>query len=307
MLIKEVSAEEYKSCFICHPHIYNTTAFAVLNRHKVENIRYLLFEDTKTRFGMILGERDTALCSPFSAPFGGFSSHKQQKLEYLDEAVMKLKEYGESQNKKIIITLPPAFYDPMLVAHTVNVLSRRAALRHMEINYHFDLCNMERYDEIIDRNARKNLRRAMKENFSFIHITADDPDGVKRAYDIIRRNREEHVYPLRMSINDVIKTTQLIPAEFFILSHNGDDVAAAQVFQTAEDIHQVIYWGDIRQYSELRPMNRLAHDIFEYYHERGARILDIGPSTEGGVPNYGLCDFKEGIGCSASSKFSFEL
>ena len=36
-------------------------------------------------------------------------------------------------------------------------------------------------------------------------------------------------------------------------------------------------------------------------------ILDIGPSTENGIPNYGLCEFKESIGCSVTMKYSFEL
>lgn len=307
MYIREVSAEEYKGCLARHPHIYNTTGFAELNRQKVAHVRYLLFEDTKTRFGIILGEKDTAFFSPFSAPFGGFSPIKNQRLEYLDEAVAELKEYGRTHGKRIVITLPPSLYDPRLTTHTINVLSRRATLRHVEINYHFDLSLMERYDEIIERNAKKNLKRAMNEDFEFRHIGTDDPKGMAEAYDIIRRNREEHGYPLRMTLEDVMKTTRLIPADFFILSHEGTGAAAAQVFQTAEDIYQVIYWGDIRRYSDLRPMNRLVYHVFDFYNKKGAHILDIGPSTEGGVPNYGLCNFKESIGCGASTKCSFEL
>ena len=307
MYIKEVSASEYKSCFIKYPHIYNTTEFSELNRHKVENIRYLLFEDTKTRFGIILGETEKAFHSPFSAPFGSFTSNKRERLEYLNIAVTMLKEYGNKNKKKIIITLPPTIYDSFQISRTVNIMSRMATLRHADINYHFDLCNFNIYNKIAERNARKNLNRAMREDLKFRHIAVHDKGGISKVYNIIRQNREEHGYPLRMSLDDVMKTIEVIPADFFILEHKDTGVASAQVFQTTEDIFQVIYWGNSGIYSDMRPMNRLAYHIFEYYNKKGARILDIGPSTENGEPNYGLCDFKESIGCSATPKFSFEL
>ena len=33
--------------------------------------------------------------------------------------------------------------------------------------------------------------------------------------------------------------------------------------------------------------------------------VDIGPSTENSEPNYGLCEFKEGIGCKIVPKYTF--
>lgn len=68
----------------------------------------------------------------------------------------------------------------------------------------------------------------------------------------------------------------------------------------------MIYWGDIDGYSEERPMNLLAENVYEFYQQKGIHVLDIGPSTENGVPNYGLCDFKESIGCQCSSKYTLK-
>ena len=54
-------------------------------------------------------------------------------------------------------------------------------------------------------------------------------------------------------------------------------------------------------------MNCLTYNVFRHYSDAGLRILDIGPSTEDGVPNYGLCEFKENIGCGISLKYRFEI
>ena len=41
------------------------------------------------------------------------------------------------------------------------------------------------------------------------------------------------------------------------------------------------------------------------YKEKGISLIDIGTSTVDGVPNFGLCDFKESIGCNCSPKINF--
>lgn len=307
MRIIEISAQEYENAFDTPPHAYNSARFAELNKHKAATVRYLLFQDSRTRLGITLGERPEGLFSPFSAPFGGFSANKTQSIEHIEEGTSLLKEYGKRCGKKIFITLPPTIYSPLLTTKTANAMTRMGRIRFMDVNYHFDLTAFDRYEETIGRNARKNLRRAMDSSFTFRHIDNSDTEGIGDAYSVIRRNREEQGYPLRMTLDDVLATTRVIPADFFILSRQDTDVAAAQVFHTAPGVCQVIYWGDLRAHNSLRPMNGLAYHMFAHYNSRGIRTLDIGPSTECGIPNHGLCNFKESIGCTALPKFSFEL
>lgn len=308
MKIVEVEAREYGEIFAKPAHVYNSVEFAQLNSHKAERLHHLVFDDGGARLGIILGERaDGVMYSPFSAPFGGFTTNRPQQFEYFDMAVELLKEYGAGRDKRIVITLPPDLYDRRQIPLAVNALCRHAETRFVDVNYHFDLTDFEHYIQNIERNARNKLNRAMKENLIFNKVERGDAGGAARAYGVIRRNREEQGYPLRMTCDDVMRTAEVIPADFFLLSHEGRDVAAAQVFHVAEGICQLIYWGDLREYSGMRPMNLLAYRVFEHYRKQGLGTLDIGPSTEEGVPNYGLCSFKKSIGCMASNKFSFLL
>lgn len=308
MQIIETSAEEYGAVFTRYPHIYNGVPFSELNRRKTARLHYLIFRNPKVRFGLVLGEDNSGtLLSPFSAPFGGLTYNKTQSIEFIDDAIKVLKEYGRERNRRIRMTLPPFFYDDRHLPCVANALFREARLYKMDINYHFLISDFNGYDTVIERNAKKNLRHAMEQDIAFTVADGNDCEDIKRAYDIIKRNREEHGYPLRMTCGEVIDTTHVIPADFFILSHGDNDIAAAQVFHVTDRIYQVIYWGDLREHASLRPMNLLAYRIFEHYHKQGLEILDIGPSTEESMPNYGLCSFKESIGCRSSLKLSFEI
>jgi len=51
-------------------------------------------------------------------------------------------------------------------------------------------------------------------------------------------------------------------------------------------------------------MSFLAYSLFEHYTKNGIKYIDLAISTENGIPNYGLCNFKEDFGCTASLKYT---
>ena len=307
MRIIRLSPDEFSGIYTA-PHVFDTVDFARLNSAKAESIHYLSIADTKHRFGIILGECGGWLRSPFSAPFGGFMQNGgTHGLEHMEEAVGLLLDYARSKGLHTAVTLPPLVYDESQLSKWAGVMMRSMDVRCVDLNYHFDLARTDDYERHIDRSARKNLHQSLKENFRMVRLDSGDRSQVARAYDVIRRNREERGFPLRMTLEQVWQTvSRVVRADFFVLEHEGCDVAAAQVFHVADGIAQVVYWGDIRQYSALRPMNFLTSSLFSHYRAEGLRTLDIGPSTECGIPNYGLCKFKENIGCSVTLKYSFE-
>lgn len=306
MILNEISPAEYAELYVAS-HVYNGVPFTELNACRVDSIHYLSFGDAKQRIGIILGERDGVLCSPFSAPFGGFEQRGVQSLQYMEKALLLLADYAEKRRLGIKIALPPLVYGEGQLSKWVNVFTRAGFKSTIDLNYFFPTFRFADYTKIIDRSARNHLNRSKKEGFRLLKMKSDDYSQVARAYEVIRRNREERGYPLKMSLEQVWQTVnQVIKADFFVLEHEGNDIAAAQIFHVAEGIAQVIYWGDIREYSETRPMNYLSYAVFEHYYNEGVKILDIGPSTEGGIPNYGLCEFKENTGCDITLKYWFE-
>ena len=307
MQIKNLTPGEFASTFQA-AHIFNTVAFAQLNSDKVERVHYLSFDDPKTCFGIVLGESNGVLRSPFSAPFGGFLEKGTHGLERMEKAVDVLADYARERSLKLLITLPPLVYDETKMSKWVSVMIRKMQLRHIDLNYHLDISHVSHYSSVINSSARNHLNQALRQNYCLHKLNSDNRDDVARVYNVISCNHKERGFPLRMTFEQVWQTvSRVVTADFFVLEHEGCDVAAAQIFHVADGIAQVVYWGDIRQYAKLRPMNYLAYSLFGYYADNGLRILDIGPSTEDGIPNYGLCEFKESIGCSVTMKYSFEL
>lgn len=308
MEIKELQASEYASIFEAKvPHIYNTVKFSEHNRKKAQNLNYLgFFDDTKPRLGIILGEREGRLLSPFSAPLGGFSQAKPQTAANVFEAVRLVKEYGKERGMNIRITLPPPIYSCSLTSLTVSALSLHGKLLWNDVNYHRELDFEGRAEEKFSQKARKNRRVAAEAGLRIDRIEHPDTESLLRAYSVIQDNRESLGYPLRMTFEEVKATAGVVGA-FVFVGKQSEDAVAALIYPVSQEIAQVIYWGDRIAVRGQNLMNLFAAEVMQSCRDMGFRRLDIGPSSSEGIPSAGLCRFKESLGCTATAKPTFEL
>lgn len=306
MVINEITSKEYME-FNC-PYIFCSSEFSELNRYKVDEVKYLLFQNNKKRFILCAGIQEAKLVIPFSAPFSMLLEIKEGvETAYFYEAVEALTDYAQMNGlNQIQITLPPLFYDIRAITLFANSLySHNYVLSQFNLNFHLNLKRLfvDNYPNLLPRNARKNLKIALTSNLMFIQCC--NQQCIDEAYEIIKENRAYKNKPLRMSLEQVKSTMLLVEHEVFVVSHKDICVAAAFVFHINSKIAQVIYWGDRPNHSELKSINYLSFKLIEFYGERNFETLDIGTSTEDSVANTGLCNFKESIGCEISPKWGF--
>jgi hypothetical protein len=306
MEILEVDSTTYAEVISSPAHIFNSAAFNALNESKCEAVYYLLFKDSKIRLGIIFGVRNNILTSPFSAPFGGFEAiNSDIRLQQIDAALEALTTWATIKKfTGIKIVAPSFFYNPNFLNKVFNCLYRdNFENKNIELNYQFPTYKIdENYGTKIWYNARKNLKRALNDNLTFEKLESENG---QLAYNVIAQNRKERGFPLRMTWEQVAETMLVINVDFFLVKKEEDHIGAALLFYVSEGIVQVVYWGDLPQYSESKTMNFLSYHVFKYYKELGVEMIDIGPSTEGSIPNNGLCEFKESIGCDISIKTEF--
>ncbi len=307
MEIFEVEPSEYGKVISNPYHEFGSASFNDLNTNKCEKIFYLLFKEKKFRLGIIGGIRNKCFHSPFSAPFGGYTYIAESiRIQYIEEAIQTLKTWAAKKKlSSIMITTPPILYNYSFIAKQLNCLWREGfEIANIDLNFSFNLKFLDQeYQEYIWYNARKNLKIAITSELKFIKCMTDKEKML--AYEIIDKNRENRGYPLRMTWQEVSDTIRIIPADVFIINDKFETpIASALVFHVSKETVQVIYWGDIPGFSEIKPMNYLAYKVFEYYKSINKKNVDVGPSTENSIPNYGLCEFKESIGCFITPKYT---
>ena len=295
----EVTYNDYRQLFPKPSVVYNSVDFALLNASKTGLLHFLVLNNDhgKPLFGIIIGENAEGFSSPFSAPFGGLETNRSHGVETWLEAAEALKSFAREFKKPLRIALPPAFYcsDDRIEAQAL-ALKTAGFTDTPDYNYHFNLDVPQ-----LTSAARNKLATAGRHDFK-TELTTD----VARSYAVIKTNRDQRGYPLRMTLGQVEETVKLIPADFWIMSLEGRDVAAAQIFEVNDRVVQVVYWGEDTEFSPLRPMNLLASKIALHYLEKG-KIVDVGPSSTDGVPSTGLCDFKASVGCHLTPKHVLTL
>lgn len=307
MEISSISSKKYSDKF---PEIkmgFNKVHFVESNIKKTEKVFYLIFGNLKTQCGLIAGLNEGTLKIPFSAPYSNFSFKKSLKINVIEECLEQLKEFSKSNNvDNIIFTPPPQSHDPIFLSKLFIAFRNKGwQIKYSEINYYFETNKVEKHLALISRSGRKNLKKANSSNLSFEQVTSSEK--IKKAYSIIKINRASKNYDLKLSYKEVVNTSNIIKTDFFIVYFKKKPVASAIIFHVTKKIAQVIYWGDLPDYSQYRPINYLSDQLMKYYSNQSIEILDVGPSSVNGIPNYGLCEFKESIGCTMSLRHTFEL
>lgn len=307
MEIKEISKEEYCKIVINPFSKFETADFIELNKNKVDEVKYFIFNNGKNRFALTGGIKDYVLKFPFSATYGILSEITgNNSIEYYQEAITALIEHSKRNNyNKIVFNTPALCYGIEHISKIQNSLINNGfKILDYDLNFEYYLKNFdEDYLTKIKRNARKNYNNALKHELSF-----EKTDDIKTVYEVIKINREFRGFPLRMTLDEVIKTSDIIPSDYFLVKNKeGISYASALIHHLKDNLVRIVYWGNTPESEEARPINFLSYNLFKYYKEQGIEIVDIGTSTVHGVPNVGLCDFKESIGCSCSPKINWIL
>ena len=307
MEIVELTRKEFDLIFRNSGYVFSGSDFNELNKYKVDSLLYLGLKEKKYRFGVCFGKRENKLFCPFSAPYATFVKIKDKvNVQHIYHAVRSLDEYcKEKKIEYVRFILPPACLEERDIAVFINAFCLYGyEVEQRDLNFHLDMKRVysDSYASNLPYNGRKNLKIALKSGLELMLCT--NRKQQKEAYNIIKVNRENKNRPLRMEFQQILETMEVVKADIFEVKNADEGIAAAFVFWLNERSVRVIYWGDIPGHSEKKPINFLAYQLIQYYGKQGVEIIDIGISTENSVPNMGLCDFKESIGCDISLSYT---
>lgn len=301
-LTESVDVSEFLS-----PHFYDTNSFHLYHQRFADKVVRLFIKSNSKVIGYCyLGFKDNQVKAPYSSPFSLIYLKKSYKVSDACSFIMGVVEFCKINNfDKVLLTLPPEIYGPELISTlSCSAFTNGFKVKSIEINNYFDFKNyidLETYLKCSVHKVRKNYKRAVENGLEFIQLDMSDIDI---AYDVIKINREQMGYPLKISKQQMQSLINMdtLTARAFVVMSKENPIAAAIIFDVTDDISQVVYWGDVPDYRNERAMDLLTAQIFSTYKELGKKYLDIGPSSEDGIINIGLADFKKSIGCSTNTK-----
>lgn len=306
MLI-EVDAKTFEQYFNNEVNPFISKAFIELNKAKVEKVVRLIEDTDKPEIGLIAGVNNNMLLSPFSAPFGGFHFKKENIYSNkIDAFIFLLKEYISSNNyTEFRITIPPDIYHQTFNAKCINALNRAGFLpKTPEITSWVDLSGVE--DNYSQKNSREYYRQAQRNHLIFEQIFSES-DKIK-AYQLIYENRAKFGRPIYMELDNLKQMEALWPVDYFKVTTQEQEMLAAAIFyRWKQEMVYAVFWGDNEQGRPLRAMDYLILNLWQFYKLHKYKYIDLGISTEDGIPNPGLLRFKETHEAVSSVRHRFVL
>jgi len=303
-MLVETDISTYRRYFPVDSNPFISERFIELNRDKVDRIIRLVDESGEPVIGLVAGIKDGILKSPFSAPFGGFHFRKENiYISEIDSFIQMLSDYAASLSlNRIEIITPPDIYHMTFNAKVVNSLIRHGYKSNLpDITNWIDL---ELFNGVFSqKNSREYYRQAQRNNlvFSMGHNERDKA-GI---YNLICENRSKFGRPVYMTLDNILSTGEIWPVEFFKVESEKNIVASAIFYRNHNDICYAVYWGDNDEGRPLRAMDFMLLNLFTFYREAGFRYMDLGISTENGIPNEGLLRFKESHEALSSLRYRF--
>ena len=297
-----VAVNEFVGCDWCT--IFNTSDF--FNLHKNGRALYfqLCFGNPREAVGVVhfTEIEPGAFRSPRRGTFGGFEFNRPVRMElmerFVDQVEHVLKENGA---RRIELLDPPASFDSWNAGVLANVLCRRGYVPQTP-----DLAYLLRIDgrplrEKLKPSRRQRIQRCERKGITVAQV---GPDRHKEVYDVIVENRNTRHFPVTMTYDAIQEMVHAFPDRMiFFAAFDGSGMIASSIcVKVSSSVLYVFYWGDRPGYEHLSPVTLLAQCIYDYAQQAGFHLVDFGTATLGGVPIYGLINFKREIGCFPSPK-----
>lgn len=309
--VERVTAEEYERIVPDRKVFFNEPRFTEQNKEKADDIFYLiLMRGESARFGVIIGRIGNNGKCPFSAPYSfPVTINNESKMESIDIGMEVLEEYCRKQGiKSLCFIFPPLFYAEHLLSGWISACYRgNYRMQSLDVNYTINLEKMnvdiKNYGQMITNKGRKSLQKA--ERLGLNVFKCENKDDFWEAYHIIQIGHEAKGFPVKMSFEELSETLKLVEHEAFIVRKDDVGIVAEYLYHINNEVIQGIYTGTHPDYMNCSGMNFLTYYTIRYYGGQGYKYLDKAISTENSIPNYGLCNFKESVGCERNLKFTF--
>ncbi|MGE0590078.1 MAG: hypothetical protein AB7O48_15980 [Cyclobacteriaceae bacterium] len=290
-----------------HPSLFNTQAHRSLQAKGIWIEFHLIRTDKKKVLASIFFCLEGNIASsPSSAPFGSFELSESISTEHLfgfiEFVEMGLKKRGTKQIR--LKNYLEAYHSKLHNLVTVLLFNHGYQIDNAELGACIEVEDSS-LEPKMDQWERRKLKQAKKAGLSFKALPVSQFDDV---YDFILGCREERGQSLSMTKIQLKKVVKKLPKEFslFGVYEINALVAASICIRVSRDVVYNFYSAHSKSSDHLSPVVFLISNLYGWSYDHKFKLIDLGTSALGGVPNFPLIDFKLRLGASPSMKLTFE-
>jgi len=246
--------------------------------------------------------------SPKRGTYGGLEIHCELELKAIERflalSIAHLKKLGATA---ITMKLAPFSHNLALSSTMFNLLLRQVfELDNHELNYDMQVDKSAFLDRVSYGN-NKRIRKCLRDGVTVAQVELNQLANV---YAVIQENRLRRGFSVSMTAEQLGEMVSTFPDKVFLFAvweneQRSKMIASAVCFAVSPSILYVFYWGDVAGVESYSPIALLASTIYEFCQNNGFHLFDVGTSTVAGEPNFGLINFKQHLGFSASLKPTF--
>ena len=207
----------------------------------------------------------------------------------------------------IRLTIPPIFYQNR-ASNYIDYALLRNGFKYLKREVTSTLFIENDVKENLSKFKPSHARavRKAKETGIDIKITQD----IESFYAILKENLNiRHGVSPTHTIQELYDLINLFPNSINVFGafYKGEMIAGVLNIIIKDDVVLAFYISHKEKFQEMRPLNLLFYNIFEWCIKEKIKVYDFGIFTVDGEPNMGLGRFKENFGASGIFRDTFQI
>ncbi len=247
-------------------------------------------------------EIDQQLISGAKSPFGSFVIPETPDKKSLKAILDEVLYYAKANSiESIQIKSYPVIYAPLQAALVSDVLGEAGFfLEYRDITQVLSIIG----DMNLDPDRKRKITACIQKKFTFEELTVE---SLPEAYDLFLQSRLSKGYPVTMKLIDFFDEFRRFPLNYklFGLLDGNKLIAASVVVLINDEIIYYFFSGDNLDYRKYSPITYLIFNLYHLASKKRFKFIDMGISTDKGILNQGLYDFKKSFGAFDSLKSTF--
>lgn len=295
VLINEHTVPDKKHPYRC---LFNTKAFFDLRG--VEHAHQTLVTSDGVKIG------DVAVVdgvNGWRAPFGGIDLTRVfWQPDMIFDAVAR-HDFGDLRE----IRCKPCSMSENEAAIIHALLCNGWHIAESALSFVLPTTDMNLWHELLPRQTIHSLKKAAEMGIHGEEM-ADTPEEWAAIYELLAANRAAKRRELSIDFDYLLRLSAAFPGLIRGIIVTDEDhehiYAAAIVYRHMKGRDMVQSWGDLPDHGlGVSPMPMLAYTVIRTSELYGSPTVDLGISTNDGMPDAGLCRAKRGWGARAETRF----